>query len=283
MLRVFISVDMEGATGIVHNDQLVPGGSDYERGRRLLTGDVATAANAALHMDDVEYVRICDGHGTMRNLLIEELPVGCEVVLGPASSKTLCQVEGLDDSFDAALFIGYHARAGTQDAVLPHTWIGSLVHEIRVNGTVFGETALNAAICGEFDVPVVFVSGDDAACAEAREHLGDDLATVSVKRAAGPKAAICRPPAQTHDDLRLGVLTALESVPGPEPFRVEGPVEFAVVFHDRRQADRAAQRPGAERTGDREVTVGAATYLAAVQDVWRLLEWAAGEHPEWLR
>src|SRR5262245_9032490 len=171
-MKVFVSVDMEGATGVVHNDQLLPGGFDYARGRKLLTGDVAAAVGAALSMDDVHHVLVCDGHGNMRNLLLEELPPNCEVVVGPASSKTLCQSEGLDASFGAMLLVGYHARAGAKDAVLPHTWIGSLIHEVRVNGRVFGETAINAAVAGEFGVPVVFVAGDEAVRREAKADPG---------------------------------------------------------------------------------------------------------------
>ena len=282
-MKVFVSVDMEGATGIVHNDQLMPGKFDYARGRTLLTGDVAAAVGAALSMDDVHYVLVCDGHGTMRNLLIEELPANCEVVVGPASSKTLCQSEGLDASFGAMMLVGYHARSGTKDAVLPHTWIGSVIHEVRVNGRVFGETALNAAIAGEFGVPVVFVAGDEAVCREAKADLGDDLVAVAVKRAVGPKAAVCRTPAATSQDIRLGALQGVEAAKSRKPFKVPGPVEFVVAFHQVAQADRAAKRPGVERTAPREITLRRATYLEAVRDAWQTCEWTASENPEWLK
>ena len=281
-MKVFVSVDMEGATGVVHQDQLMPGKPDYARGRKLVTGDVAAAVGAALSMDEIHYVLVCDGHGCMRNLLIEDLPLNCEVVVGPASSKTLCQSEGLDASFAAVMYVGYHARAGSRDAVLPHTWIGSLIHEVRVNGRVFGETAINAALAGEFGVPVVFVAGDDAVCREAKADLGDDLVAVSVKRATGPKAAICRTPAATAQDIRLGVMQGIESMKRRKPFVVPGPVDFAIEFHQRAQADRAAKRPGVERTGDREITLRHATYLEAVRDAWQTAEWTAGENPEWL-
>lgn len=281
-MRIFISCDMEGATGIVHNEQLMPGKFDYVRGRELLTGDVVAAAEAALSVDGVRSVTICDGHGTMRNLLIERFPVGCEVICGPASSKTLCQSEGLDDTYAAAMYVGYHARAGTPDGVLPHTWIGSLIHEIRVNDKVFGEFALNAAIAGAHGVPAVFLSGDDAACREARADV-PEIVTAPTKRATGPKAAVCKPPAQTQADIRLGVLTALQELEGVRPFVVAGPVEFALVFHQTAQADRATKRPGVERTGDREVRFSRADYLAAVAEAWQVCEWTVSENPEWLR
>lgn len=282
-LRIFISVDMEGATGIVHGDQLLPGQYDYGRGRDLLTRDVLSAVNAALSIDGVEHVRVCDGHGTMRNLLLERFPAKCDVVVGPASSKTLCQSEGLDESFHAVLYVGYHARAGTKGAVLPHTWVGSVIHEVRVNGVVFGECAINAALAGEFRVPPVFLSGDAAACREAREILGEDLVTVAVKEACGPRAAICKPPERTEGEIRLGVLEALSDVRHRKPFVVAGPVRFAIVFHQQAQAERAARRGTSERTGDREVTIVRPNYLEAVREAWQVVEWTASENPEWLR
>jgi D-amino peptidase len=282
-MKVFVSVDMEGATGVVHNDQLMPGKFDYARGREFLTADVVAAVGAALSLDEVHYVLVCDGHGNMRNLLLEKLPKTCEVVVGPASSKVLCQSEGLDESFSAVLFVGYHARAGTRDAVLAHTWIGSLLHEVRVNGRVFGETALNAAIAGEFGVPVVLVTGDEAVCREAKGDLGEDLVTVAVKRATGPKAAVCRTPAATSEDIRLGALQGLDGWKSRKPFRVAGPVDIALAMHQVAQAERAAQRPGVERTGEREVTVSRPSYLEAVKEAWRTAEWTVGEHPEWLK
>jgi len=282
-LRVFISVDMEGATGVVHNDQLSPGGYDYERARKLLTQDVVAAAEAALSIEHVTYVRICDGHGTMRNVLIEELPGLCELVTGPASSKTLCQSEGLDDTFDAMLLIGYHARAGTPNAVLPHTWVGSLIHAVRVNGRVFGETAINAALAGEFGVPVCFVAGDAAVCVEAKDDLGEDLETYAVKCATGPKAALCKPPKATGDGIRLGVLRAIADGAEREPFVVSLPVEFAIVFHRREMAEKAAKHAGVERTGEREITFHADTYRDAVERAWAVVEWTANVLPEWLQ
>ncbi len=282
-MRIFVSCDMEGCTGIVHNDQLVPGGHDYARGRELMTGDVVAAVEAALSYEGVVGVRVCDGHGTMRNVLIERLPSCTELVTGPASSRAFCQVETLDDGFAGLVCVGYHAMAGARDAVLPHTWVGSVVSEIRVNGRPFGETALNAGIAGEHGVPVLLVVGDAAVCREAREALGTDLPTVEVKRAVGPKSAVCRTPADTGREIRLAVLTALEDLPARRPFRVPGPVDVAIAFHRVELADRAAKRPGAERTGPRELTLRAPSFLDAAREAWALIEWTAGEHPEWLR
>jgi D-amino peptidase len=280
-LRVFISCDMEGATGIVHPDQLGNKGFDYARARRLLTGDVAAACEGALDAG-AERIVVCDGHGAMRNLLLEELPEPVEVVLGPASSRTLCQCEGLDGTFDAAMFVGYHARNGTEGAVLPHTWIGSLVHEIKVNGEVFGETALNAALAGHFGVPVVLVTGDEAAVQEAKDVL-PDAETVAVKRAFGRASAICRTPAWSRKEIAAAASRALRRRKRPKPFTVRTPVVVEIGFHDLRMADRACKRPLLERVGPRAVAFSRPDYSAAAAEAWRVLESVAAEDAEFLR
>jgi D-amino peptidase len=280
-MNVFISCDMEGATGVVHPDQLVNKGYDYARARRFLTGDVAAACEGAMEAG-AERIVVCDGHGSMRNLLLEELPEPVEVVVGPASSRLLCQSEGLDDTFDAALFIGYHARNGAPGAVLPHTWVGSLVHEIQVNGDVFGETAINAALAGHFGVPVVMVAGDEALVREAREIL-PDVEAVAVKQAVGRASAVCRTPAWTRKAIKAAADRALRKRRRPRPFTVKTPVVVTVGFHDVRMADRAMKRPQLERTGPRGIAFSRPDFLEAAAEAWRVLEAVAAEDPEWLR
>ena len=280
-MNVFISCDMEGATGIVHPDQLLNKGYDYGRARRFLTGDVAAACEGALAAG-AKRVVVCDGHGSMRNLLLEELPDPVEVVVGPASSRFLCQCEGLDETFDAAMFVGFHARNGAPGAVLPHTWVGSLVHEISVNGEVFGETAINAALAGHFGVPVVMVSGDEAAVREAAQIL-PEAETVATKTAVGRAAAICRTPAWTRAAIRAAAEKALLRRRMPKPMKVKTPVVVTVGFHDVRMADRAAKRPLLERTGPRSVAFSRPDFLEAAGEAWRVLEAVAADDPEWLR
>ena len=280
-MNVFVSCDMEGATGIVHVDQLVNKGYDYARARKFLTGDVSAACEGALEAG-AKRVVVCDGHGSMRNLLLEDLPEPVEVVVGPASSRLLCQCEGLDDTFDAVMFVGFHARNGAPDAVLPHTWIGSLVHEITVNGDVFGETALNAAIAGHFGVPVVMVAGDEALVREAREIL-PDVEAVATKTAVGRASAICRTPAYTHRAIKAAASKALLRRRRPRPFVVKTPAVVSIGFHDVRMADRAMKRPMLERTGPRSVAFSRPDFLEAAMEAWRVLEGVVAEDPEWLR
>ncbi len=280
-MNVFISCDMEGATGVVHPDQLSNKGFDYPRARKFLTGDVAAACEGAMEAG-AERVVVCDGHGAMRNLLLEDLPEAVEVVVGPASSRALCQMEGLDGTFDAAMFVGYHARHGTPGAVLPHTWIGAVVHEVSVNGLVFGETALNAAVAGHHGVPVVLVVGDEAVAREAEELL-PDVETVVVKTAVGRASAICRTPKWTARAIREAAARALRRKKRPKPFTVRAPVVFEIAFHDVRMADRAMKRPGLERVGPRSVAFSRKTFPEAAVEAWRALEWVASEDAEFLR
>jgi D-amino peptidase len=280
-MNVFIACDMEGATGVVHPDQLLNKGYDYARARKFLTGDVAAACEGALAAG-AQRIVVCDGHGSMRNLLLEELPEPVEVVVGPASSRLLCQCEGLDDTFDAAMFVGFHARNGAPGAVLPHTWVGSLVHEITVNGDVFGETALNAAIAGHFGVPVVMVAGDEALVREAREIL-PEVEAVATKAAVGRAAAICRTPAFTSKAIRAAAEKALHKRRRPKPFVVKTPAVVSIGFHDVRMADRAMKRPMLERTGPRAVAFSRSDFLDAAAEAWRVLEAVAAEDPEFLR
>ena len=170
-MKIFILSDMEGATGIVHPDQLVIEAKEYNRGRKLLTSDINAAVEGALEAGATDIV-VCEGHGSMRNILIEDLNENARLILGPAEHKKYCQIIGMNDSFDAAIFVGFHAKAGNEKAILSHTWVGSAVHHVKVNGKIFGETGLDAGICGEYNIPVVAVIGDDELGKEAKDLLG---------------------------------------------------------------------------------------------------------------
>ncbi|MHC4222837.1 MAG: M55 family metallopeptidase, partial [Planctomycetota bacterium] len=210
-MRIFLSVDMEGATGVCHRDHLIPGGQDYERARSWLTGDVNAAVEGALEAGATDVV-VADGHGTMRNILLDELHDSARLVTGPAQvrNRPLGQLSGIEvGSYDAAMFIGYHSRAGTPGGLLSHTWVGALVHEIRLNGRAAGEALLNAALLGHYRVPVVFASGADDFCREVLADLGEDLEVVETKKILGPSAVITRTPAKARSLIRAGAARGL--------------------------------------------------------------------------
>ena len=195
-MRIFISADMEGATGVVHRDQLMPEGKTYAQARKLLTGDVNAAIEGALRADGEAEVVVCDGHGVMRNIVLEELHERAQLVIGPASvdNKPLCQSQGCDESFDLAMFVAYHSRAGTRGGLLSHTWIGSAICNFSINDTLVGETAINAAIVGHWGIPVALVTGAHELEVEAGQTLPPGFVFVATKRSYGSTAALCLPP-----------------------------------------------------------------------------------------
>jgi D-amino peptidase len=267
-MRVYISVDMEGIAGIVHEDQTDPieprHAGEYNRFRRLMTNE-ANAAIAGAIEAGATAVLVNDSHWLMRNLLAEELDPRAELLSG--GPKRLSMVEGIETGFDAAMFIGYHARAGTQRAIIDHTYT-SRVYEVRVNGRPVGELALNAAMAGLHQVPVVLVSGDQALVAEARALLGDQMETVVVKEALGRFAARSLAPETACQRIRAGAQAALGKK--HRAFSFEAPIQLEVDFVESQMADMAELVPGSERAGARTVRYGGTDYREVFR-AWRAM------------
>ncbi len=288
-MKIFVCADMEGATGVVHRDQLVPeGGEPYRAGCRLLTQDIVAVIEGvvpALSGRPFEVV-VSEGHAHMRNVRIEDLPANTRLVCGPArhAQKPLCQIAGLDASFDLAFFMGFHSRAGTPGGLLSHTWAGAIVHELRVNGRPFGETAINAAICGDLGVPVGLVAGADDLCREAAADLGDDVERVETKRALGYNLAECWGPRATVPRLREAAARAItRHLASPRPvFHVQGPVTAELDTHRREMCDKMALVAGLERVGERTVRVVAPTATQALSTLWHGINEAFREPAAWL-
>ncbi len=257
-LKVFISVDMEGISGIVHGDQVSPGTAEYASGRAWMVADVNAAVHGALAAGATEIV-VNDSHGSMRN--IDPAAIHPQATLISGSPKPLSMMQGIDASFQACVFIGYHARAGTEDAILDHTISGSVVRAIRVNGVEMPELGLNAAIAGYYGVPVVLVSGDTAVCRQATEVLGKDVVTVAVKEAIGRQAAKLVPLSKTQNLIQAGVKEALEKMGAAKPYKPAAPYRFELDYHVSAQADMGEMIPGVKRTGARTLAFTADDYL----------------------
>jgi len=222
-VKVFISVDMEGITGITDPEDVLEGGADYARGRVLMTGDANAAVLGAFDASATE-VLVNDSHWTARNLLIEQLDPRARMNKG--FHRPMCMVQGLDESYDAAVFVGYHSCAGTEGGVLNHTLLGKEVHNLLLNGEPIGETRLNSLLAGHYGVPVVFVAGDDAVCREAKGVLGENLTTFAVKDGIDMFAANCLHPEQPQKRIREGVAKALRNLGSGQPYRMEAPYTF---------------------------------------------------------
>lgn len=285
-MKVFVGCDMEGATGVAHREHLVPGGDDFQAARRWYTADVAAVVEGCVEAG-AEEVWVNDGHGWMRNLLLEGLPPASRLVVGPAKSvnKPLIQVTGIErGGFDCCLLVGFHSRAGTPGGLLAHTWVGMLVHEIRIQGQAAGEILLNAAIVGHFDVPLVFVSGADDAIREARADLGNRIETVEVKQTLGPTACATLVPERTGPMLRKGARRAVERRHEIAPWKTEGPVTIEVAFHRREMAAAALlTREGQQGKDDRTVAYVADNVPDTVRQVWRGLEMALKDDAAFLK
>ena len=255
-VKVFISADIEGIATVVDSEQCNPGGADYPRVRRLMTQEVNAAIEGALSAGATE-VLVCDGHAAAKNLIPEELHEDAYLMAGPL--KPWGQMEGLDNTFEAVIFVGYHVRMGAQ-GVIGHTMNGSTVEEIRVNDMVLGETGINAAIAGAHGVPVVLVTGDDAVAAEARSTLGR-VETVVVKEAVTACAAKCIHPKKAQRLIREAAERAVRNRQTFEPFRFEAPVTVDVKFRSSSACDFAVRLPDCTRTDDATLRHVAPCYL----------------------
>ncbi|MBW2367299.1 MAG: M55 family metallopeptidase [Deltaproteobacteria bacterium] len=279
-MNVFIVCDMEGATGVVHRDQLSIDAKEYGRARKLLTGDINAAVTGAIEAG-AKKVTVCEGHGSMRNVLLEDLHEEAVLISGPLEFKDYGQIIGLDSSYDAAVFVGFHSKAGNAQGILAHTWIGAIRY-IKVNGQAFGETALNAAICGEFNIPVVAVTGDNTVAAEAKSILGEHIETIEVKRALAQTIAECLPPAKTFQHIKDGVKIGLANKDKCSVFKVVSPYTIEISFFQFSMAQKAAKVHGVERIGDCEVQIEGMDYLECMRMTWQAISQAVVQTPEWM-
>ncbi len=266
-MKVYMSVDMEGATGVTSSKMCSPKEKEYRRGRKLLTGDVNAAVRGALDAGAGE-VLINDSHGPMTNILVEELEKGARLISG--SNKPLLQMAGIDDSFSAAFFVAYHAREGTEGGVLNHTLMGSVVTEIRCNGEPVGETGINARMAGAFGVPLVLVTGDDRLADEA-SRLVPEIETAVVKTGMDRHTADCLPPSATEDMIREAAERALGRCGEISPCVPETPVTFDVTFKTTPSASMACLFPSVQRRGSKEIRIEDDDYAAAYRKMWGAL------------
>jgi len=262
-MRVFLSVDMEGIAGVVHEDQTNPVdprcAGEYNRFRRLMTQEANAAIEGAL-AGGATRVLVNDSHWTMRNLLAEELNPAAELLSG--GPKTWSMMEGIELGWDLAAFIGYHAKAGTPRAILDHTYT-DCIQDVRLNGRSVGELGLNAALAGAHGVPVAVVSGDQALAAEVRDLLGPSVRSVIVKQAVSRHAARSLAPEKARDLIREAMHAAVAAAKkgeAPALSTVAQPVELEVDFAMTVHADHAAMAPGVERLGPRTVSYRHADY-----------------------
>ena len=257
-LKVYISVDMEGIAGVVNVDQTSASGNDYGIARRWMTQEVNAAIRGARAAGATEIV-VNDSHGSMRNVIISDLDTDVYLITG--SPKPLSMMQGIDETYDAVFFIGYHARAGSTDGVLDHTYSSGSVFSIKVNGMELGESEQNALIAGCYDVPVVLVTGDQTVCGQVKKSLGEGVETAIVKEGIGRHAAKSLTPANARELIREKAKIALENRNKIKPLKINPPYRFELTYLRSYMADAGEIIPGVKRTGPRTVEFEIQDYI----------------------
>jgi D-amino peptidase len=268
-VRVLIMTDMEGVSGIVDWPQVNGGAPMYEEGRRLYTEEINAAVRGAFAGGATEVV-VVDCHGAggpwMFNSLIPDLlDPRCDWV---AHHTWTGYTELLEQGCDAALFVGMHAKAGTEDGILSHTVSSEAWHNLWFNGTLVGETGINAALCGHWGCPVLLVTGDEATCREARALLGDGLTTVAVKRGLTRFSARQIPPARARPMIEEGARKALQDLKAVAPYEPGKPSEIVIEVAAPDKADRFRHKHGVEMLDSRRVRSAAPDWWTAWKQFW---------------
>lgn len=248
-LKVYISVDMEGTVGVVTGDQLGPSGFEYGRYREFMTHEALAAVEAAKRAGAVE-ILVSDSHGNGENLLIEQFPSDVRIIR--SWPRRLGMMAGIDASFDAVLLIGYHASTDNAAGVRAHTFSSARLTHVALNGTAVTEGAFNAAIAGHFGVPVVMISGDDAAVAEVRAVVGDVEGAV-VKEHLGFHSAKTMTPEAAYRLIAEKVALALGRLDDFKPYRLTTPVTLDMSFKHYRPVEVLAYLPIVERTASHSI------------------------------
>lgn len=242
-LKVLISVDLEGITGVVTGEQLGPAGFEYGRFREFMTAEALAAVEGAKEAGATE-VLVVDAHGNGQNLLIERFPADVRIVR--SWPRPLSMMEGIDSSFAAAVFIGYHSATTNPQGVRAHTISSGTFAGIAMNGTPMAESGINAAIAGHFGVPVVMISGDDAAVAELQQ-LVPGVEGAVVKRAISFHSANTMTPQAGAALIREKVKAGLAKRGSIRPHTIRGPVRLDVTFKNYTPAEVVTYLPGIER------------------------------------
>ena len=270
-LKVHISADMEGVVGAVTREQMGPSGFEYEQSREFMTQEVLAAIAGARAAGATE-ILVADSHGNGQNLLMKELPEDIQLVR--SWPRALGMMEGIDASFDAAIFIGYHARASNPKGVAAHTYTGVWT-DVKLNGVSVPEAAINAGIAGHFGVPVVMISGDDAIVDEAHSLFGNIEGAI-VKWNYGESAARTLMPGAAFRLITQRVEAALGRLGDFKPYVFEKPVRLDMSFSTALPAETLAFLPSIERTGSHSIRFIADDMVA----VAKFLEFVSRYRPE---
>lgn len=257
-VRILISADMEGVTGVTFPDDVEPGSPRWAYHRVLFTGDVNAAVRGFFDAGATE-VLVNDAHADKRNLLLDQLDRRASMLIG--THKAWSMMEGIDRGYDAVAFVGYHAGAG-QQGVLSHTYLPNMITGVWLNGAPCSEGYMNAALAHEFGVPVVLVTGDDCAIEDAKTYA-PDAELVAVKECVDRYTAICLPPARTSELIQDAAAASLS--PLPTAPAVEGPYRYEIEFDATHPVVMTTAIPEVEQSGTRRVSFELPTMKQAIR------------------
>ncbi|MCO5178117.1 MAG: M55 family metallopeptidase [Thermomicrobiales bacterium] len=264
MTRVFVTVDIEGIAGVVHVSEGSPGNPEYERARRLMTAEASAVVAGIFDADPGASVTVADVHGPYRNLIPEELDE--RATLSRGKPRHFGMMDGIDENYDLAMFIGVHGRAGSDQSVLSHTFTGTIL-DVTINGKSMGELGLNAMMAGAYGVPVVLVAGDQSVEAEARDLFGDGQSIITVKHSRAHLAAESVHPNVARKMLREAATRVIRERADVAPLTVDLPVEVTITLARPALADLVAMLDNVERIDGRSLRFTRPT----VPDAYRIL------------
>ncbi|MFX0013215.1 MAG: M55 family metallopeptidase [Promethearchaeota archaeon] len=247
-LKIYISADIEGISGVVSWEEVESGKPDYEYFRKIMSQEVNAAVEAAFDNGATDVI-VRDAHSSARNILPTHINRKAQL-LRDWSSGPLDMMEGIKEDFDATFFIGYHAKAGTPDATLKHTFTTN-IYDLRVNNVSLSEAGWNALIAGYYNVPLIFVSGDKALCEQVKS-FNNSIVTVPVKEGIG-KACLTLHPDEAQERIKKGVTEAITKKNHIKPFQMNSPYELEISFTCEHLAWKAKWYPGAKLIAPRIV------------------------------
>jgi len=244
-LKVYISADMEGITGVASVDQLSPASFEYNQARQWMTAEVLAAIQGAREAWATEFV-VSDSHGNGESLLIDRFPADVPITIVRSFPRPLGMMEGIDSTFGAVIFIGYHAATTSTTGVRAHTMSSALLTRIALNGVAQSEAGINAAIAAQYGVPVVMITGDDAIVTETKQRLGN-LEGVIVKRAIGFHSAATLTPEVGQARIRQQAKTAVMRRAEMKPYTMTKPLTVEVSFKNYRPVELLGYLPSIQR------------------------------------
>ncbi len=271
-VKVFISVDMEGIGGVVTSEQLGPSGFEYAKFREYMTAEALAAIAGAREAGATEFV-VADAHGNMQNLLIDRFPAGVTIIRG--APRPLMMMEGIDSSFSAVMFIGYHSGTTNTQGVRAHTISSASFAAVRLNGQPMSESGINAIIAGNFGVPVVLVSGDEQAVGEVQKMIANVEGAV-VKRSISFHAAAVMTPEASQALVRVKAKAAILRLKEFKSLPARGPFQLELTYKSYTPAEMMSYLPGTERTDAHTIRFRA----ASIVDISRFIEFAISYRPD---